>query len=268
MNGNIKKVDDAVNKFGKRREFMIIQNNVVAELEKQRMLLNCYMAIWRRASSEFDLNVRSLSTVLNCSISTARKALKKLEKMGLLETKLEKETDGGTNSVKTQDGRTVSNNRRIYIIHSALKGELQEPQMLKPGASITADFSADEINEAAQENVLEVKQEQQQIEPPQHEDTPPTPTPTPTQKPIYKNADIQAAIKRREQHIYNIGANEGVFGEPKKAILLKWVKRFGSEVKKPAADDDIKHMANLISGNSEYLLPDYIRRKALAEAAT
>ena len=53
----------------------------------------------------------------------------------------------------------------------------------------------------------------------------------------------------------------------KKAILLKWVKRFGSEVKKPAADDDIKHMANLISGNSEYLLPDYIRRKALAEAA-
>lgn len=267
MNGNIKKVDDAVNKFGKRREFMIIQNNVVAELEKQRMLLNCYMAIWRRASSEFDLNVRSLSTVLNCSISTARKALKKLEKMGLLETKLEKETDGGTNSVKTQDGRTVSNNRRIYIIHSALKGELQEPQMLKPSASITADFSADEINEAAQENVLEVKQEQQQIEPPQHEDTPPTPTPTPTQKPIYKNADIQAAIKRREQHIYNIGANEGVFGEPKKAILLKWVKRFGSEVKKPAADDDIKHMANLISGNSEYLLPDYIRRKALAEAA-
>lgn len=267
MNGNIKKVDDAVNKFGKRREFMIIQNNVVAELEKQRMLLNCYMAIWRRASSEFDLNVRSLSTVLNCSISTARKALKKLEKMGLLETKLEKETDGGTNSVKTQDGRTVSNNRRIYIIHSALKGELQEPQMLKPGASITADFSADEINEAAQENVLEVKQEQQQIEPPQHEDTPPTPTPTPTQKPIYKNSDIQAAIKRREQHIYNIGANEGVFGEPKKAILLKWVKRFGSEVKKPAADDDIKHMANLISGNSEYLLPDYIRRKALAEAA-
>ncbi len=265
MNGNIKRVDDAVNKFGKRREFMIIQNNVVAELEKQRMLLNCYMAIWRRASSEFDLNVRSLSTVLNCSISTARKALKKLEKMGLLETKLEKETDGGTNSVKTQDGRTVSNNRRIYIIHSALKGELQEPQMLKPGASITADFSADEINEAAQENVLEVKQEQQQIEPPQHEDTPPTPTPT--QKPIYKNADIQAAIKRREQHIYNIGANEGVFGEPKKAILLKWVKRFGSEVKKPAADDDIKHMANLISGNSEYLLPDYIRRKALAEAA-
>lgn len=267
MNGNIKKVDDAVNKFGKRREFMIIQNNVVAELEKQRMLLNCYMAIWRRASSEFDLNVRSLSTVLNCSISTARKALKKLEKMGLLETKLEKETDGGANSVKTQDGRTVSNNRRIYIIHSALKGELQEPQMLKPGASITADFSADEINEAAQENVLEVKQEQQQIEPPQHEDTPLTPTPTPTQKPIYKNADIQAAIKRREQHIYNIGANEGVFGEPKKAILLKWVKRFGSEVKKPAADDDIKHMANLISGNSEYLLPDYIRRKALAEAA-
>lgn len=114
MNGNIKKVDDAVNKFGKRREFMIIQNNVVAELEKQRMLLNCYMAIWRRASSEFDLNVRSLSTVLNCSISTARKALKKLEKMGLLETKLEKEMDGGTNSVKTQDGRTVSNNRRIY----------------------------------------------------------------------------------------------------------------------------------------------------------
>ena len=267
MNGNIKKVDDAVNKFGKRREFMIIQNNVVAELEKQRMLLNCYMAIWRRASSEFDLNVRSLSTVLNCSISTARKALKKLEKMGLLETKLEKETDGGTNSVKTQDGRTVSNNRRIYIIHSALKGELQEPQMLKPGASITADFSADEINEAAQENVLEVKQEQQQIEPPQHEDSPPTPTPTPTQKPIYKNADIQALIERREQHIYNIAADEGVFTKAGKEKLLKWIKRFKSEVKKPAADTDIKYMANLISGNSEYLLPDYIRRKALAEAA-
>lgn len=274
MNGNIKRVDDAVNKFGKRREFMIIQNNVVAELEKQRMLLNCYMAIWRRASSEFDLNVRSLSTVLNCSISTARKALKKLEKMGLLETKLEKETDGGTNSVKTQDGRTVSNNRRIYIIHSALKGELQKPQMLKPGASITAEFSADEINEAAQETVPEVMQEPPQVtEPPQvvqemppREDTPP-PTPTPTQKPIYKNADIQALIERREQHIYNIAADEGVFTKAGKEKLLKWIKRFKSEVKKPAADTDIKYMANLISGNSEYLLPDYIRRKALAEAA-
>lgn len=270
MNGNIKRVDDAVNKFGKRREFMIIQNNVVAELEKQRMLLNCYMAIWRRASSEFDLNVRSLSTVLNCSISTARKALKKLEKMGLLETKLEKETDGGTNSVKTQDGRTVSNNRRIYIIHSALKGELQKPQMLKPGASITAEFSADEINEAAQETVPEVMQGPPQVtEPPQVVQEMPlmSPIPTPAQKPVYKNADIQAAIKRQEQHIYSIGADEGVFAEDRKAMLLKWVKQFGREVKRPAADDDIKHMANLISGDSEYLLPDYIRRKALAEAA-
>lgn len=116
----------------------------------------------------------------------------------------------------------------------------------------------------------EVMQEPPQVtEPPQVVQEMPlmSPIPTPAQKPVYKNADIQAAIKRREQHIYSIGADEGVFAEDRKAMLLKWVKQFGSEVKRPAADDDIKHMANLISGDSEYLLPDYIRRKALAEAA-
>lgn len=264
MNGNIKKVDDAVNRFGKRREFMMIQNNIADALESDCYAFTCYAAIWRRAGSDFNLTVDSISNVLQCSTKTANKALQKLKDMGLLEEKMDRDITGEA-FTETQDGRRVPNNRRVYIIHSALKIGAEPPQMLTPRAFIAADFLADEINEAAQENVLEVKQEQQQIEPPQHEDTPPTPTPTPTQKPIYKNADIQAAIKRREQHIYNIGANEGVFGEPKKAILLKWVKRFGSEVKKPAADDDIKHMANLISGNSEYLLPGYIKRKALGE---
>lgn len=266
MNGNIKKVDDAVNKFGKRREFMIIQNNIADALESDCYAFTCYAAIWRRAGSDFNLTVDSISNVLQCSTKTANKALQKLKDMGLLEEKMDRDITGEA-FTETQDGRRVPNNRRVYIIYSALKIGAEPPQMLTPRAFIAADFSADEINEAAQETVPEVMQEQQQIEPPQHEDTPPTPTPTPAQKPVYKNADIQAAIKRREQHIYNIGANEGVFGEPKKAILLKWVKRFGSEVKKPAADTDIKYMANLISGNSEYLLPDYIRRKALAEAA-
>lgn len=267
MNGNIKKVDDAVNRFSKRREFMMIQNNIADALESDCYAFTCYAAIWRRGGSDFNLTVDSISNVLQCSTKTANKALQKLKDMGLLEEKLDRDITGEA-FTETQDGRRVPNNRRVYIIHSALKIGAEPPQMLTPRAFIAADFSADEINEAAQETVPEVMQEPPQVtEPPQHEDTPPTPTPTPAQKPVYKNADIQAAIKRREQHIYNIGANEGVFGEPKKAILLKWVKRFGSEVKKPAADDDIKHMANLISGNSEYLLPDYIRRKALAEAA-
>lgn len=267
MNGNIKKVDDAVNRFSKRREFMMIQNNIADALESDCYAFTCYAAIWRRGGSDFNLTVDSISNVLQCSTKTANKALQKLKDMGLLEEKLDRDITGEA-FTETQDGRRVPNNRRVYIIHSALKIGAEPPQMLTPRAFIAADFSADEINEAAQETVPEVMQEPPQvIEPPQHEDTPPTPTPTPAQKPVYKNADRQAAIKRREQHIYNIGANEGVFGEPKKAILLKWVKRFGSEVKKPAADDDIKHMANLISGNSEYLLPDYIRRKALAEAA-
>lgn len=268
MNGNIKKVDDAVNKFGKRREFMIIQNNIADTLASDSYALACYVAIWRRAGSDFNLTVDSISKVIQCSVPTANRALQKLKRIGLLEEKLDKDITGET-FTETQDGRRVPNNRRVYIIHSALKIGAEPPQMLTPRAFIPAEFSADEINEAAQETVPEVIQEPPQVtEPPQVvQEKPPreyTPPPTPTQKPIYKNADKQALIEQREQHIYSIGANEGVFGEPKKAILLKWVKRFGSEVKKPAADDDIKYMANLISGNSEYLLPDYVKRKALA----
>lgn len=266
MNGNIKKVDDAVNKFGKRREFMIIQNNIADELESDCYAFTCYAAIWRRAGSDFNLTVDSISKVIQCSVPTANRALQKLKRIGLLEEKLDKDITGET-FTETQDGRRVPNNRRVYIIHSALKIGAEPPQMLTPRAFIAAEFSADEINEAAQETVSEVMQEPPQVtEPPQVVQEMPLTSlmPTPAQKPIYKNADKQALIEQREQHIYNIGANEGVFGEPKKAILLKWVKRFGSEVKKPAADTDIKYMANLISGNSEYLLPDYIRRKALA----
>lgn len=262
MNGNIKRVDDAVNKFGKRREFMIIQNNIADALESDCYAFTCYAAIWRRAGSDFNLTVDSISKVIQCSVPTANRALQKLKRIGLLEEKLDKDITGET-FTETQDGRRVPNNRRVYIIHSALKIGAEPPQMLTPRAFIAADFSADEINEAAQETVPEVMQEQQQIEPPQHEDTPPL-MPTPAQKPIYKNADIQALIERREQHIYNIAADEGVFTKAGKEKLLKWIKRFKSEVKKPAADTDIKYMANLISGNSEYLLPDYIRRKALA----
>ena len=273
MNGNIKKVDDAVNKFGKRREFMIIQNNIADALESDCYAFTCYAAIWRRAGSDFNLTVDSISNVLQCSTKTANKALQKLKDMGLLEEKLDRDITGAA-FTETQDGKRVPNNRRVYIIHSALKIGAESPQMLTPRAFIAAEFSADEINEAAQETVPEVMQEPPQVteplqvvqEMPPREDTPP-PTPTPTQKPIYKNADIQALIERREQHIYNIAADEGVFTKAGKEKLLKWIKRFKSEVKKPAADTDIKYMANLISGNSEYLLPDYIRRKALAEAA-
>lgn len=266
MNGNIKKVDDAVNMFGKRREFMMIQNNIADALESDCYAFTCYAAIWRRAGSDFNLTVDSISKVIQCSVPTANRALQKLKRIGLLEEKLDKDITGET-FTETQDGRRVPNNRRVYIIHSALKIGAEPPQMLTPRAFIAAEFSADEINEAAQETVSEVMQEPPQVtEPPQVVQEMPLTSlmPTPAQKPIYKNADKQALIEQREQHIYNIGANEGVFGEPKKAILLKWVKRFGSEVKKPAADTDIKYMANLISGNSEYLLPDYIRRKALA----
>lgn len=266
MNGNIKKVDDAVNRFGKRREFMMIQNNIADALESDCYAFTCYAAIWRRAGSDFNLTVDSISKVIQCSVPTANRALQKLKRIGLLEEKLDKDITGET-FTETQDGRRVPNNRRVYIIHSALKIGAEPPQMLTPRAFIAAEFSADEINEAAQETVPEVMQEPPQVtEPPQVVQEMPLTSlmPTPAQKPIYKNADKQALIEQREQHIYNIGANEGVFGEPKKAILLKWVKRFDSEVKKPAADTDIKYMANLISGNSEYLLPDYIRRKALA----
>ena len=269
MNGNIKKVDDAVNRFGKRREFMMIQNNIADALESDCYAFTCYAAIWRRAGSDFNLTVDSISKVIQCSVPTANRALQKLKRIGLLEEKLDKDITGVT-FTESQYDRRVPNNRRVYIIHSALKIGAEPPQMLTPRAFIAAEFSADEINEAAQETVPEVMQEPPQVtEPPQVVQEMPLTSlmPTPAQKPIYKNADKQALIEQREQHIYNIGANEGVFGEPKKAILLKWVKRFGSEVKKPAADTDIKYMANLISGNSEYLLPDYIRRKALAEAA-
>ena len=159
--------------------------------------------------------------------------MQKLKRIGLLEEKLDKDITGET-FTETQDGRRVPNNRRVYIIHSALKIGAEPPQMLTPRAFIAAEFSADEINEAAQETVPEVMQEPPQVtEPPQVVQEMPLTSlmPTPAQKPIYKNADKQALIEQREQHIYNIGANEGVFGEPKKAILLKWVKRFGSEVK-------------------------------------
>lgn len=284
MAGNIKIVNEAVNKYGKRTgDFTIIQNSVLKELEGQGKLLNCYMAILRRgrAGSEFNLNFRSLSTALHCSKSTVQKAVDELEKLGLLEIKMEKETDGGANSVKTQDGRTVSNNRRIYIIHSVLKGT---PQMLKPGAFIAADFSADEINEAAQETVPEVIEPPPReythsktltsLEPPQVvQEMPPreyTPPSTPAQKPIYKNADIQALIERRKQHIYNIAATQGVFSKTQKAMLLTWIERFKSEVKRPAADDDITHIANLIGGDNkdlEKLLTGYIADRIPQEKA-
>lgn len=267
MNGNIKKVDDAVNRFGKRREFMMIQNNIADALESDCYAFTCYAAIWRRAGSDFNLTVDSISNVLQCSTKTANKALQKLKDMGLLEEKMDRDITGEA-FTETQDGRRVPNNRRVYIIHSALKIGAEPPQMLTPRAFIAADFSADEINEAAQETVPEVMQEPPQVtEPPQVVQEMPltSPMPTPAQKPVYKKADMQALIERREQHIYNIAADEGVFTPAGKEKLLKWIKRFKSEVKKPAADTDIKYMANLISGNSEYLLPGYIKRKALGE---
>ena len=275
MNGNIKRVDDAVNRFGKRREFMIIQNNIADALAGDSYALACYVAIWRMAGSEFNLTVDSIKNVLQCSKATANKALQKLKDMGLLEEKLDRDITGLA-FTETQDGKRVPNNRRVYIIHSMLKIGAEPPRMLTPGAFIAADFSADEINEAAQENVLEVMQEPPQVtEPPPQvvQEMPPreyTPPPTPTQKPIYKNADIQALIERRKQHIYNIAATQGVFSKTQKAMLLTWIERFKSEVKRPAADDDITHIANLIGGDNkdlEKLLTGYIADRIPQEKA-
>ena len=64
MNGNIKIVDDAVNRFGKRREFMMIQNNIADALESDCYAFTCYAAIWRRAGSDFNLTVDSIKNVL------------------------------------------------------------------------------------------------------------------------------------------------------------------------------------------------------------
>lgn len=272
MNGNIKRVDDAVNRFGKRREFMIIQNNIADALAGDSYALACYVAIWRMAGSEFNLTVDSIKNVLQCSKATANKALQKLKDMGLLEEKLDRDITGLA-FTETQDGKRVPNNRRVYIIHSMLKIGAEPPRMLTPGAFIAADFSADEINEAAQENVLEVMQEPPQVtEPPQVVQEMPLTSimPTPAQKPIYKNADKQALIERRKQHIYNIAATQGVFSKTQKAMLLTWIERFKSEVKRPAADDDITHIANLIGGDNkdlEKLLTGYIADKIPQEKA-
>lgn len=94
MNGNIKRVDDAVNRFGKRREFMIIQNNIADALAGDSYALACYVAIWRMAGSEFNLTVDSIKNVLQCSKATANKALQKLKDMGLLEEKLDRDITG------------------------------------------------------------------------------------------------------------------------------------------------------------------------------
>lgn len=273
MNGNIKKVDDAVNKFGKRREFMIIQNNIADALAGDSYALACYIAIWRRANSEFNLTVDNIRGVLKCSKATASKALETLKDKGLLREKFEQDITGVAFR-KRRDGRPIPNKSKVYTIHSSLKSAPQQSQMLTQGTFIATEFTADEINEAAQETVSEVTQEQQQIEPPQvvqemppHEYTPP---PTPTQKPIYKNADIQALIERRKQHIYNIAATQGVFSKTQKAMLLTWIERFKSEVKRPADDDDITHIANLIGGDNkdlEKLLTGYIADRIPQEKA-
>lgn len=269
MNGNIKKVDDTVNKFGKRREFMIIQNNIADTLGNNSYALACYVAIWRRAGSEFNLTVDSISNVLQCSTKTANKALQKLKDMGLLEEKLDRDLTGMA-FTETQDGRRVPNNRRVYIIHSALKIGAEPPQMLTPGKFISAEFTANEIMESERTTPLPItetlepaKEQQEKVS--RIVETQPVLKALQSREVVCRDSKISMAIERRKEKVYRIAAENGLFSNTGKEKLLYWLKRFTKEVGRHAADDEVAYTANMLSGDSGYNLSGYIKRKALSE---
>ena len=270
MNGNIVKVDNLKNSKGKRRGFMIVQAEILNKYRQERRLYEfmLYNTLLGLAGTDFNLTVASVRKLMGGSRSKAQQALKRLEADGLIKARFEK--DGkGDKTITTQDGRKVPNTRRIYEIYTALPATQERTAiLLTPGAFIApAEFTADEIqeSESAQEQSGEVIGEmpqESQAKPPQLVQTPP-PVLKPPQTPVQRNSKM--AIEQRKEKVYRIADSVQLFSKAGKEKLLYWLQKFAKEVGRPADDEEIAFTANLLSGDSNYNLNGYIKRKALAE---
>lgn len=272
MNGNIVKVDNLKDSKGKRRGFIMTQNEILERLyikERDANAYALYCFLWQRGNSDFNLTVDTLSSVTGSSKRVIIKSLKKLEEVGLLAAKAEKELPGMPKVITTQDGRQVPNTRRKYVIYSALPGSGEAAQLLTPGTVITpAEFTADEIqeSESAQEQSGEVIGEmpqESQAKPPQLVQTPPVLKPP--QTPVQRDSRTAEAMEQRKEKVCRIADGQGLFGQKGKERLLYWLQKFAKEVGRPADDEEIAFIANLLSGDCNYNLNGYIKRKALAE---
>ncbi len=274
MNGNIVKVDNLKDSKGKRRGFIMTQNEILDRLyikERDANAYALYCFIWQRGNSDFNLTVDNLSNITGVAKNTIRKSLQTLKKVGLIEEKQEKNVPGMPKVIITQDGRKVPNNSRKYVIYSALPDSGEMVQLLTPGTFIMpAEFTADEIQES--EGTLQAVVEI--IEPPQvrHEmpqqaayTPPPVLKPPQSRAPVQSDSKMAMAIERRKEKVYRIADESGLFSKAGKEKLLYWLKRFTKEVGRLADDNEVAYAANMLSGDSSCNLSSYIKRKALSE---
>ena len=268
MNGNIVKVDNLKVSKGIRRGFIMTQNEILYRLyiqERNAEAYSLYCFIWQRGGSDFNLTVDNISSITGRSKNAVRKSLKTLQEVGLLEVKQEKDIPGMPKVITTQDGRQVPNTRRKYVIYSALQQQGVEAQRLTPGTVVTpVEFTTDEMLESEEtpEQATSVI-----AEPPKarQETPPPVLKPPQSREPVLRDSKISAGLERRKEQVYRIAADNGLFSKTGKDKLLYWLQRFAKEVGRPAADDEVAYMANVLSGDSGYNLSGYIKRRALSE---
>lgn len=263
MNGNIVKVDNLRDKNGRRKGFIMTQNEILDRLYIQERDANAYALycfIWQRAGSDFNLTVDNISSITGRSKSAVIKSLKKLQEVGLLEVKQEKDMQEMPKVITTQDGRQVPNTRRKYVIYSALQ-QAAEAQLLTPGTVITpAEFTVDEILES--EGTPEQVAVEVMTEPPK---TPSIEHTLPqSREPVLRDSKTAMAKEKRKEKIYRIADANLLFSKNGKERLLYWLEGFVKEVGRPASDDEITDMANLLSGDSSYNLSGYIQSKVLS----
>ena len=282
MNGNIFKVDNLKDSKGKRRGFIMTQNEILDRLyikERDANAYALYCFVWQRGNSDFNLTVDNLSNITGVAKNTIRKSLQTLKKVGLIEEKQEKNVPGMPKVITTQDGRKVPNNSRKYVIYSALPYSGETVQLLTPGTFIMpAEFTADEIleSESTPQAVAEI------VEPPTERQEPPqvrqkmpqrqaayTPPsvlkPPQSRAPVQSDSKMAMAIERRKEKVYRIADESGLFSKAGKEKLLYWLKRFTKEVGRLADDNEVAYAANMLSGDSSCNLSSYIKRKALSE---
>lgn len=275
MNGNIVKVDNLKDSKGKRRGFIMTQNEILDRLyikERDPNAYALYCFIWQRGNSDFNLTVDNLSNVTGVAKNTIRKSLQTLKKVGLIEEKQEKNVPGMPKVITTQDGRKVPNNSRKYIIYSALPDSGETVQLLTPGTFIMpAEFTMDEILESestppqAVAEIIEPLMVRQEMPPQAAHTPPPALKPPQSREPVQSDSKMTMAIERRKEKVYRIADESGLFSKAGKEKLLYWLKRFTKEVGRPADDNEVAYAANLLSGNSSYNLSGYIKSKALSE---
>lgn len=269
MNGNILKRDNLKGSTGTRREFFIVQNEILTKLfvqEHDEMAFALYCYIWRMANSNFNLTVDNLSNVTGVAKNTVRKSLQTLKKVGLIKEIPAKNIPDMPKVITTKAGRKVPNNSRKFFIYSALPDSGETAQQLMPGTFITdTEFTADEIqeSESAQQVVAEFVEPQQERQ--ERQKTPP-PVEQQSRIPQQRNGKTTMAMERRKEKVCRIADSVQLFSSAGKEKLLYWLEIFKKEVGRVAEDEEIKRMAGLLSNNEKINLSAYISLKAQAES--